>query len=129
MKPKKRKDIVNDTATRLGFSVEDVDNIVYYYYKYVSSLIESLEHERIYINNFGTFEMRIEKLKTTIKDVENIIAFLEQKEQTMVTYRNLTRYKERLEKMKKMLIVKEEIMEKKRQIKIKKHEPNTSLEK
>ena len=73
--------------------------------------------------------MRVEKLKTTIKDVENIIAFLEQKEQTMVIYRNLTRYRERLEKMKKMLIVKEEIMEKKRQIKIKKHEPNTSLEK
>lgn len=129
MKPKKRKDIVNDTATRLGFSVEDVDNIVYYYYKYVSSLIESLEHERIYINNFGTFEMRVEKLKNTIKDVENIIAFLEQKEQTMVIYRNLTRYRERLEKMKKMLIIKEEIMEKKRQIKIKKYEPNTSLEK
>lgn len=58
MKPTKRKPIVEKLSKQLGISEEDVDDIIYYYYKFVGTLVESLEHNRIYIPKVGNLVYR-----------------------------------------------------------------------
>ena len=124
MNPTKRKDIVPMVAEALGHSSEDVDNIIYYYYKHVASLIDSLEYERVYVYNIGIFISRYSKIIKTKQEYQTIIASLQRKNNPEAAQH----YIDKITKLDKILESKLIIFNKQHLLKKEKYEPNRTVE-
>jgi hypothetical protein len=107
---------------------EDLDNIIFAYYKHVGNLVNSLEHERIYVEKLCNFVFRPKKGEDRIKDFTNIVRSLKKRNPTELLLSTITRYNNQIENLKKLLLESKELKVRKKEIKIKRDELNRDME-
>ena len=121
MKPTTRKEIVKKLSKELNISADDIDDIIYSYYNYILSLVNSLEHTRIFITGLGTLRFRLSKAVKYVNDADRIVASLERKKDTDYTRNNIKNLKIRKVKMQGLI---EKIYQEKEEKRNKKIERN-----
>lgn len=115
MKPKNKKDIIEETCKRTGDSNACVEDVVSFYWKRgVYEKIREIPHFSIAIPNLGTFEL-------IRKNIPTLIEFFKRKDDQP--------YLERMLNVQRILLGEYERMNEKRELKKKYYENLEKLEK
>lgn len=118
MNPVKRKEISQKIAERLKLSVETVDEIVLSYYKYVQKKLSNLEHERLVVDNLGTFYIKRKKLEEKLSHYKTVLEQYESKTtKEMSDFEDILSLRTEIKKFESMLqqIAKEDKLKKQKQ--------------
>ncbi len=118
MNPAKRKEISQKIAERLRLSVETVDEIVLSYYKYVQKKLSNLEHERLVVDNLGTFYIKRKKLEEKLSHYKTVLEQYESKTtKEMSDFEDILSLRTEIKKFESMLqqIAKEDKLKKQKQ--------------
>ncbi|NCD07169.1 MAG: hypothetical protein EOL97_13725 [Spirochaetia bacterium] len=128
MKPTKRNKLVKAIAEEYQISEEDVDNIVYYYYKYAASLMEKLTDSRIYLPKLGTYILKTGTASHRLKMYKD---YLETGDRSKIFNKHVTdeelAYK--VERLTELLQKERDVKVKAFEIKKQKYESNRDMEK
>jgi nucleoid DNA-binding protein len=125
LKTIKRKELSQKVADTLLLPIDDVDDIVYLYYKYVAQLLSSLDYAKVMVPSLGTFKVTKTYLERELKKDNGI---LEKEELSLNEYVKIIDYKDKIKKMEKLLAQVEEESLKKRTAKLERHGNNRSME-
>jgi hypothetical protein len=82
LKPLKRRDLTKELAAELNLSHDDVDEIIYHYYKYVGDLTRSLQYLKIDIPHLLSLNFRKKYSIRLIKELELSNETLSKKQNT-----------------------------------------------
>jgi nucleoid DNA-binding protein len=118
LNPAKRKEISQKIAERLRLSVETVDEIVLSYYKYVQKKLSNLEHERLVVDNLGTFYIKRKKLEEKLSHYKTVLEQYESKTtKEMSDFEDILSLRTEIKKFESMLqqIAKEDKLKKQKQ--------------
>jgi len=118
LRPAKRKEISQKIADKLKLSVETVDEIVLSYYKYVQKKLSNLEHERLVVDNLGTFYIKRKKLEEKLSHYKTVLQQYENKaNKEMSDFDDILSLRTEIKKFESMLaqIAKEDALKKQKQ--------------
>lgn len=119
MNPLKRKDIVQRTAKELNLPEAVVEDIVSFYYKYVSKKLSALEHTAVLVPNLGTFVVKRKALAKKIEAYDGYVGRLEaahNEESSMADYGHLIAKRKELENFKSRMSDIEADIERKKEV-------------
>lgn len=117
MIPKKAKEFKQSTAKETGYSEELVNLMVDFFWEKVRKDMSNLVYPQITIPNLGTFKIKHWKLDETVENYERIISRIEGKFRLHAMRMDITDKLEKIAKLKKMIEVEEEKLNKKKQLK------------
>jgi hypothetical protein len=118
MKPTKRESIVKLTSEKLNLDNELVDTVVVSFYGYLNKTLASLDHTHVHVPGLGLFKLRKKKVLDAIIRQERTIAIFEQKTSlSMMKYSTLQDAKDKLEKLKIILVKINQEEERKKELK------------
>lgn len=70
---KSRRELSEQVSKELGYSLSDVDDIVYCYYQHLLNMINSMEHHAIYIDRIGSLIFNLVVSNRWRKDLPKLI--------------------------------------------------------
>lgn len=117
MIPKKAKEFKQSTAKETGYSEELVNLMVDFFWEKVRKDMSNLVYPQITVPNLGTFKIKHWKLDETVENYERIISRIEGKFRLHAMRMDITDKLEKIAKLKKMIEVEEEKLNKKKQLK------------
>jgi nucleoid DNA-binding protein len=118
MKPLSRLDISSLTAKKLNHEQDVVDDVARAFYRFVHEELSSLEHTHVNVIGLGTFWVRKKKVLNAIERQEKTIEMLDHRAKLSLSkYSTLHEAKEKLEKLKILLVKIEEEENRKSEIK------------
>lgn len=97
-KTNKSREYTKRVADELGYSKEEVDAVVDFYFSCIKTKLNSMEKTHVYVHGLGTFRGSISKCLRSIKHLE---LFLANKEKVSFTeHARIEQIKDKLEKRK-----------------------------
>lgn len=128
MNPLKRKNIVEELSKERNLPYDDVDDIIYSYYRHVGNLVDSLEHTRLYINKICILNFMPKWGTERIEDFNNITINLKRRNETPSILLSISEYEKKVVKLKKLIELSYQELEIKRNKRVKRYEYINSLE-
>lgn len=123
MKPIKRKQLIDQTASDLNISKDIVDDVVSYYYMTVQKKLSLADHHSITVPKLGTFTIKRKSLNQMILKHQRFVAKIEQDEDISVkTYELIIEKRAEIERLTKLQELIAEEDNRKQEVKLKKQE-------
>jgi len=101
LNPKKYKSFYNDIAKDVEVHKDLVSDLIFFFYDKVRKNLSELKDPKVSIHNLGTFSIRTNKLRKTIKRNKDILGNLEK--MTFDGYDKSIPVKEKLKRMEDLL--------------------------
>jgi hypothetical protein len=102
MKPKKAKTYMEGIAGELDIHEDLVEAFVGFYYDTLRQTLSDLVYPKVYVNNLGTFNIRIKSLENNIKKHKDILGNL--KKTTYNGYEKSVAVKKKIEIFEKAML-------------------------
>lgn len=115
MNPKSYKQFKKDIAEEVGVHSNVVDDFIEFYYGLLRKNLSDLSYPRIFVDGLGTFVLRKQKLDKAIKRNKDILGNLGK--HTYKGYEKTVAVKEKLENLKRIQKIYEEMIEEKKKFK------------
>lgn len=123
MKPAKRKQIIEMTASQLNISKDVIDDVVSYYYQTVQKKMSIADHPSIAVPRLGTFVIKRKALAQMILKHQRFVAKIEKDEDISVkTYELILEKRAEIERLTKLQQLIEQEDKRKQEVKLKKQE-------
>jgi len=128
LNPVKRKNITEELAKELNMPHEDIDDIIYSYYRHVSNLVDSLEYSRIYINKICILNFMPKWGTERIEEFQHILINLKRRNETNSILTSIADYERKIVKLKRLIETSYQETEVRKNKRIKRYEYIDSLE-